>query len=124
GCFAFFDACPGSTLVLNVKPLRRPTAFTNDITNLVGSGVFTSQPNGQHGPDIWMATHCEHQSHGILIVVTPGKSDDVYILFALSDRVRNLLRALDGIDHQHDVPHSLAAVAALVTGPTPNPISR
>jgi hypothetical protein len=41
----------------------------------------------------------------------------VNILFALRDCVGDMLGALDRVNHKHDVPHTLAAIAALVTLP-------
>jgi hypothetical protein len=61
---------------------------------------------------------CEHQPHGVLIVIAAGKADHMHIVFAGRDRVSDMLRALDRINDQHEIPHALSSVSALVAGPS------
>ena len=59
----------------------------------------------------------EHQSHGVLVVITPGKPHDVHVVFPLRDRMGDVSGTLDGVDHEHKVPHALASVGPEVAAP-------
>src|SRR5439155_24447890 len=68
-------------------------------------------------PDIRMPSQREHQADGILIVVATRKPNDVDVSLPLRDRMRDVPRALDGVNDEHQVPHALTAVGPLVASP-------
>src|SRR5439155_520724 len=95
--FALVDAAARPSLVLDVKPFRRPAGIADDLADAIGPRVLATQADGQDRADVRMPAQRQHQAHGELVVITTGEADDVNVALALGDGVRDVPRALDGI---------------------------
>ena len=94
-----------------------PAGFANHRGDFFGLGVFATEPDGEHRADIRMPRQRQHQADSVGIVVTTGETDNVRIFLVRRDGLGDVLRALDGINYQHQIAHALPAVGAQETGP-------
>ena len=59
----------------------------------------------------------EHEPDGVGVVVAAWKADDVDVFLARRNGVGDVLRALNGVDDEHEIANAIAPIGSQVAGP-------
>jgi hypothetical protein len=110
------DRGPGAAGLLDDQEVHRPAARLDRLDQALAVELLAAQRDQEHRADVRVGGERVHHVLGVAVRVAAAEADqvDALVLERHGDGAGHVVRALDQIGDQHDVPDALAAVGARI----------